>query len=406
MNAMSCSTTRRVASSWSRTLRNRATIASTSRWATPEEGSSSRTTDGCRATTPARSTKRREPVDSSLTRLSAKRVSPNMSRSSATRRETAASVRTRAGSRSTALKGSPTSVKRSSETASASRTVRPEKRRESWNERPRPSRARAAALRSVTSTPPSSIRPESGTQKAGHDVEERRLAGAVRADDADDLAVACVQGDVTQGGVPTEAEGQAPDLELGPDRLDGRCAGRLRCDGRGRLLDVDRPQELGVGGQLLAPSRRSGPDHRLHDVDAVGHRHGDVHRLLDEQDGGSGVAHGLDGSEELLDDDGGQPERELVDEEQLGSGDGGHGQGQHLLLATGEVARALGAAGGEGGEGSEGLVDHVGVVLAPAPSLPGRGAQVVLRRAGWGRCPRHPGPGPRRGGRSRRGAGG
>ena len=71
MNAMSCSTTSKVAWSRSRTLRSRPTIASTSRWATPEEGSSRRTTEGWWATTAARSTRRREPVESSLTRLSA-----------------------------------------------------------------------------------------------------------------------------------------------------------------------------------------------------------------------------------------------------------------------------------------------------------------------------------------------
>src|SRR6202034_1458421 len=63
MNAMSCSTTSMVASSRSRTVRSRPTIASTSRWATPEEGSSSRTTEGWCATTAARSTRRREEVE-------------------------------------------------------------------------------------------------------------------------------------------------------------------------------------------------------------------------------------------------------------------------------------------------------------------------------------------------------
>ena len=58
-----------------------------------------------------------------------------------------------------ALNGSLTSVKRSSETASVSRTVSPEKSRESWNERPSPRRARADAVRPVTSTPASSTRP-------------------------------------------------------------------------------------------------------------------------------------------------------------------------------------------------------------------------------------------------------
>src|ERR1700722_12510519 len=85
MKAMSCSTTSRVASSRSRTLCNRPTMASTSRWATPEAGSSRRTTEGWWATTAARSTRRREPVDSSLTRLSAYRSRPKGASSSSTR---------------------------------------------------------------------------------------------------------------------------------------------------------------------------------------------------------------------------------------------------------------------------------------------------------------------------------
>ena len=43
--------------------------ASASRWAMPLEGSSSSTTEGRWATTQARSTTRREPVDSSRTNL-------------------------------------------------------------------------------------------------------------------------------------------------------------------------------------------------------------------------------------------------------------------------------------------------------------------------------------------------
>ena len=124
----------------------------------------------------------------------------------------------------------------------------------------------------------------------------------------------------------------------------------------------------------------AGEAHRpgLHDVDAVGHRHRHVHRLLDEQDGGARPAHRLDRTEQLLDDERREPERQLVDQEQLGTGDGRHGEGEHLLLAAREVGRPLAAARGQGGEGGQRLVDHVGVALAAAAALPGRGAQVVL----------------------------
>ena len=116
----------------------------------------------------------------------------------------------------------------------------------------------------------------------------------------------------------------------------------------------------------------------LHHVDAVGHRHGDVHRLLHQEDGRAGPAHRLNGAEELLDHNGREAERQLVNEEELGTRDGRHGQRQHLLLPAREVGRPLMATGGQGGKRGERLVDHVGVVLAPAPALPGRHAQVVL----------------------------
>ncbi len=48
------------------------------------------------------------------------------------------------------------------------------------------------------------------------------------------------------------------------------------------------------------------------------------------------------------------------------------------MLATREISGALAAPWRQGGEGGEGLLDHVAVVLAPAATLPGRGAQVVL----------------------------
>ena len=132
-----------------------------------------------------------------------------------------------------------------------------------------------------------------------------------------------------------------------------------------------------MGGQLVGGPGEA-HDTGLHDVDAVGHRHRDVHRLLDEEDGGAALAHRLDGAEQLLDHERGETERELVDEEQLGTGDGRHGEGEHLLLAAREVGGPLVASRRQGGERGEGLVDHVGVVLAAPPALPGRHAQVVL----------------------------
>ena len=49
--------------------------------------------------------------------------------------------------------------------------------------------------------------------EAGHDVKECRLAGAVRADDADEFAFCNVEADGIHGGNPTEAARQVSDLE-------------------------------------------------------------------------------------------------------------------------------------------------------------------------------------------------
>ena len=58
--------------------------------------------------------------------------------------------------------------------------------------------------------------------EGGHGVDERRLAGAVRPDEPDDLAGAHLQVDVVEGDGPTEANRQASELEACPARRDGR----------------------------------------------------------------------------------------------------------------------------------------------------------------------------------------
>ena len=57
-----------------------------------------------------------------------------------------------------------------------------------WNVRASPCRPRRCGVQRVTSRPPSSTVPLVGPVEAAEDVDERRLAGAVRADQADDLA--------------------------------------------------------------------------------------------------------------------------------------------------------------------------------------------------------------------------
>ena len=79
-----------------------------------------------------------------------------------------------------------------------SRTVESGNSSMRWNVRPIPSRARSWTGRPVMSSPSSSTVPRSVRSHAEHAVEERRLAGAVRADQPDPLALVDVDADVVE----------------------------------------------------------------------------------------------------------------------------------------------------------------------------------------------------------------
>ena len=148
-----------------------------------------------------------------------------------------------------------------------------------------------------------------------------------------------------------------------------------------------------TGAPDATPGRRAArepDDAGLHHVRPVRHRDGDVHRLLDEEDRRPGPPHGFDGAEQLLDHDRRQSQRELVDEEQLGTGDGRHGEGQHLLLATGQVARPLGAA-----EASVGKAASASAIMSSSRSPRRRPCHAAARRFSstrrFGKMPSPPG---------------
>ena len=119
---------------------------------------------------------------------------PSSSSSSSTRSSTCASESAtdgqvqRGGDRVAHLEAALERDARSSRATVSAGNSRP-----SWNERPSPRRARAAAPRRrdvarVPSPSPSTIVPLSAGEEAGDDVEQRGLARAVRADEAEDLA--------------------------------------------------------------------------------------------------------------------------------------------------------------------------------------------------------------------------
>ena len=79
--------------------------------------------------------------------------------------------------------------RRKAPTITFSRMVMSSKVAGTWKVRPMPSRACASGEASVTSRPAKTMRPLVGSEIAGEAIEEGRLAGAVGADQADDLAL-------------------------------------------------------------------------------------------------------------------------------------------------------------------------------------------------------------------------
>ncbi len=85
-----------------------------------------------------------------------------------------------------------------------------------WCARPIPSRQRLSALARVTSAPAKRTVPAVGPKRAGEDVQKRRLAGAVGADDADGVSLAQHEVDAVDHRQGTEALADS-------HRLDERC---------------------------------------------------------------------------------------------------------------------------------------------------------------------------------------
>ena len=164
--------------------------------------------------------------------------------------------------------------------------------------------------------------------------------------------------DVVDGGDAAEALHDAAALEQRPARPRGsrgsRPAPRLampssgssasaasaRRSAAGGAGDEHRAQDVGpleqLGGRALEAHLAL-----LHEHGPLGQVEGHVDRLLDDHDRRAAavdLAHDL---EQLADDGRRQAERQLVDHEQLGPGHERAAEGEHLLLAAGEVAGHL-----------------------------------------------------------------
>ena len=226
INGRSCSITSRLAPISSRSRSNTGANASTSRWAMPLEGSSSSTTVGRWATRQARSTMRRVPVDSSRMnelRYSAEvhqfdqlvdpscgallvvehRREPQRGGDHAALRGPALQ-RNRDALRNGHLGEQSSVLEAAAEAAAGSR------------------RGRGAADVVAVEHDPSAV----GGDVTADQIEQRGLAGAVRADHPDDLALAHRERDVVDGAVAAERTTETGDLEGDVIRPHGGCGNR------------------------------------------------------------------------------------------------------------------------------------------------------------------------------------
>ena len=126
----------------------------------------------------------------------------------------------------------------------------------------------------------------------------------------------------------------------------------------------------------MGPSKRTWPFSMKYARSRDGE--GDVDGLLDEDDRRTALADLLDHGEQLLDDHRREPERQLVDHQQARLREERLGEGEHLLLATGEVAGVVVPALAQDREQVEHLVGRSTQVGRVALEQPARDAQVVL----------------------------
>ena len=120
-----------------------------------------------------------------------------------------------------------------------------------WNERASPSRARGAVGRSVMSRPSKWIRPASGRELAGQLADQRRLAGAVRADQRVHLALADVERDVVGRHAARRSLAQMLDLAA---RSRSWRRSRLGIAVGGAASSGNRPRAPGRGAAPVARS--------------------------------------------------------------------------------------------------------------------------------------------------------
>ncbi len=168
-------------------------------------------------------------------------------------------------------------------------------------------------------------------EEARAQVEGRGLAGAVAADDPEDLARSHGEVDAVDGPDAAERTTEATDLEAHTLAGHGRRARRLGGVG----TEEDGAQQVRPFGELGGlPGEPDLP--LLHEHGALRQRRCHVDRLLHHDDRGPGRVGRPDRGKEVGHDGGREAQRQLVDHEQPRAAQQRHRDREHLLLAPGQ----------------------------------------------------------------------
>ena len=138
---------------------------------------------------------------------------------------------------------------------------------------------------------------------------------------------------IARGDPTTVEHGLAGDRDASPV---GRHAASGRPEPIGGAGEEDRAQQVGPVEQIARRTAEADLA-ALHEVRAVGDLEGEVDALLDDDDGHAVVGQAAQDRQHLGHDHRGETERELVDEQHPRPALEAHRQGEHLLLAAGQV---------------------------------------------------------------------
>ena len=184
-----------------------------------------------------------------------------------------------------------------------------------------------------------------GGDEAADQVEQRGLAGAVRTDDADDLALGDGERHVVDGADAAERARQADRPRAPRRRRAGsstaavgtrpRCRSTHRCVGD---RNTERSRSGRSSSSAVGPENRIAPRSMKYARSATVER--DVDALLDEDHRHAVVGQPANDRQQLADDDRREAERQLVDQQHPRPGDEGHASASICCCPPRESAAA------------------------------------------------------------------